>query len=310
MKVLLIAIPFYGYEFKIKKTLELLGNEVDFFYDQKEKIRFDRFVSEEKRIKIHKKYQEDVLKSISHDYDIVLVIVGRWLSSDFLIKVRRKNLKARFVLYLWDDVARVQNFNEVKEQYDKIFSFDTYDCEKYGFEFLPLFYRDECTISTNFKEFDIYGSYWVHSDRMNVISQIIKKYPMYRCNFYLYTSYYEYLKSRIKSTPMSKFMHPVTLNFADNLNNMCKSKSLLDIQHPTQRGLTIRTIEAIGCGVKLITTNSEVKKYDFYTQDNIWIIDRNNIEIPNSFFESPYKPLPNVVYEKYSLKSWCKQVLY
>ena len=112
MKVLLIAMPFYGYEFEIKKTLELLGNEVDFFYDQKEKIRFDRFVSEEKRIKIHKKYQEDVLKSISHDYDIVLVIVGRWLSSDFLIKVRRKNLKARFVLYLWDDVARVQNFNE------------------------------------------------------------------------------------------------------------------------------------------------------------------------------------------------------
>ncbi|MCV4677987.1 hypothetical protein OFC08_34485, partial [Escherichia coli] len=41
------------------------------------------------------------------------------------------------------------------------------------------------------------------------------------------------------------------------------SEIIIDIHHPRQRGLTMRTIECIGLNKKIITTNEDIKKYDF-----------------------------------------------
>ncbi len=61
--------------------------------------------------------------------------------------------------------------------------------------------------------------------------------------------------------------------------------------------------------MKLITTNTEVKKYDFYNSNNIWVINRENPEIPKSFLETPYESLPNEIYSKYSIGEWVKKIL-
>ena len=63
-----------------------------------------------------------------------------------------------------------------------------------------------------------------------------------------------------------------------------QSKVILDINHPGQKGLTMRTFEAIGAGKKLITTNSEIKKYPFYNKTNFLVIDRKNIRLNKDFF--------------------------
>ena len=47
------------------------------------------------------------------------------------------------------------------------------------------------------------------------------------------------------------------------------SRAVLDIQHFKQTGLTMRTLETFGAGKKLITTNHEVKKYDFYDESRV-----------------------------------------
>ncbi|MFH4210110.1 lipopolysaccharide biosynthesis protein, partial [Acinetobacter baumannii] len=56
-----------------------------------------------------------------------------------------------------------------------------------------------------------------------------------------------------------------------------KSNVILDISHPGQSGLTMRTFEAIGAGKKLITTNLNIKEYPFYNSDNIFIISRDKL---------------------------------
>ena len=312
MKVLLIAMPFYNYEYKIKEAIESLGNHVDLVYDQEERNLLECIcckIKPSKSSAIDKQHQMSLLNKLSNDYDIVFTIVGRWLSPDFIDILRMKNKNAKFVLYLWDDVARVQNFNDVYKKYDKIFSFDNVDCMHYGFEFLPLFYRNEFEIRNVEKVYDLYGTLWIHSDRLNIVKKILDNYDNYKCYFYLCGLKSNYLKYKFSSEPYSKFVHYKSLDFYGNLDNMHRSKCVLDIQHPTQRGLTIRTIEAIGCGVKLITTNREVKNYDFYMPENICVIDRNNVEIPNVFFENPYVKLPEDVYRKYSLNNWVAKVL-
>ena len=63
-----------------------------------------------------------------------------------------------------------------------------------------------------------------------------------------------------------------------------KSKVILDINHPYQRGLTLRTFEALGAK-KIITTNQEIKKFPFYNENNVFVIDRTNIRLNKSFLK-------------------------
>jgi hypothetical protein len=64
----------------------------------------------------------------------------------------------------------------------------------------------------------------------------------------------------------------------------------------------------MGLQKKLITTNSDIKNYDFYNPNNILIIDIKRPEIPKAFFENEYEKLPEDIYNKYTLSGWIKNV--
>lgn len=85
---------------------------------------------------------------------------------------------------------------------------------------------------------------------------------------------------------------------------------MIDIAHPNQKGLSMRPFEALGLKRKLITNNTDIKNYDFYNENNIFVVnDFNNIEIPDSFLNNPYEELPDKIYEKYYIKNWLKTIL-
>lgn len=45
-----------------------------------------------------------------------------------------------------------------------------------------------------------------------------------------------------------------------------------------------------------------VTKYDFYNSDYIYIINLDNPIIPKSFFDTPFKDIPQDILYKYSVK--------
>ena len=99
-----------------------------------------------------------------------------------------------------------------------------------------------------------------------------------------------------------------SLSKLDVLNVIGKSKSIIDIQHPLQPGLTMRTIEIIGAKKKLFTTNKDVENYDFYNRNNIFIINRNEPKLDFSFLKKDYEDIDETIYEKYSLSSWIRTI--
>ena len=66
----------------------------------------------------------------------------------------------------------------------------------------------------------------------------------------------------------------------------------------------MRTIETLGAKKKLITTNPNVKGYDFYRPENVLIVDRINPIITKEFIEQPWEDVPEEIYRKYSISSW------
>ena len=96
---------------------------------------------------------------------------------------------------------------------------------------------------------------------------------------------------------------------ASELSNIIKnSKIILDANDINQQGLTIRTLETLLSGKKMITTNSDIANYDFYNPNNILIVNRDEISIPDNFFESDYEPIDEEVLNKYTAMGWIKDV--
>ncbi len=314
MKVLLIGINFGKYELKIKNKMEEQGHEVLYMYDSSPKFTINkRLFGQKVAKKFNNIYTRKKYKGIPNDLDIVIVIVGRQLTREFLLKVKQKNKNARFVLYLWDDVKRVENFKDTKDIYDEIYSFDLVDCKRYNFKHLPLFYS-EIGINSNNKKYDIYAAMFNHSDRVKIIKETLeqcKKIGM-KCKFIVCLGRYDYIKNLIfnkKIFDMGISYVASPIKEEDNYENMRESKTILDVQFSSQIGLTMRTIESLGMGNKLITSNNSVKYYDFYDERNILIIDRLNPQINKNFMQSEYIPvLPNI-YEKYKLDTWVKVLL-
>ena len=102
--------------------------------------------------------------------------------------------------------------------------------------------------------------------------------------------------------------HPKPIPADDVFNLMRHSVAVLDIQHPTQIGLTIRSLETLATGCKLVTTNQSIQYYDLFDKDSVCIIDRENPVIPSAFFQMNENQCENDVIRKYSIDSWISHI--
>ena len=88
-----------------------------------------------------------------------------------------------------------------------------------------------------------------------------------------------------------------------------QSKALVDVQQPHQTGLTMRTFEALAARKKLITTNDDVKSYDFYHPNNVMVIDKCAPQSIREFMDAPYYDMDPAFTENYSVYGWLNTVL-
>jgi hypothetical protein len=87
------------------------------------------------------------------------------------------------------------------------------------------------------------------------------------------------------------------------------TSAVLDVEHPRQRGLTMRTIETLMAGKKLVTTNKYIYKCDLYHPSRIQVISRSNPQIPKAFMEQPFLSIPDQLRSYYSCKGWVSELI-
>lgn len=93
---------------------------------------------------------------------------------------------------------------------------------------------------------------------------------------------------------------------------ICKinnSKAIIDVVSKNQTGLTLRPLEAIFFRKKLITNDFEITNRDFYSKENIFILEKDDINNLPGFLESPYKDIPNSILLKYDFDLWLSRFL-
>ncbi|MCP9926190.1 hypothetical protein KBY79_13340, partial [Synechococcus lacustris C3-12m-Tous] len=201
--------------------------------------------------------------------------------------------------------------------FDRVFSLDPADVDFYGLRLRPLFYTQQFSGSSSCTSFayDLSLVGTAHSDRYDVVSRLSHNLPPSITAFwYLYLQapwvfyVYRFLKPAMRRSRLDEFRF-ATLSMSAVNDIFLSSRAILDIAHPRQRGLTMRTLETLGASKKLLTTNAAVFDYDFYHSANIAVIDRRSPSIDPDFLRSAYSPLAPSIVSRYSIAGWLDEVL-
>jgi len=318
MNILMVGMRFYNYEKLIQDELLKQGHKVTLINDVSKFHRFySRLFSIQSVIRFNLNYQKKLLKSLNiEDLELVIVLVGRFLTIEFFNILKQKNKNLKIIHYLWDDIARVENFQSSKIFFDKVFSFDPLDSLNNNFHFLPLFYTAEYSKVKLNKKYTIYSALSNHSSRVRIVNKIINQLnENQKFLFFINLGIFNYIKyfinrvfkEKTRSSKINFVSKPISRK--KNIKFMNECIAILDIQFDGQVGLTIRTLEALSSNTKLITTNKSVKFYDFYNNNNILIIDKENPIIDQDFFNTEFKIINKEILSKYSLTTWCKVLL-
>jgi hypothetical protein len=325
MKILFIAPKFFNYEQEIKIELELAGCDVDWFDDRpastpliKALIRF----KPELIASYSDQYFDRIIEGArTTRYDSIFVIKGEALSKERLQKLKETQPQARFLYYSWDSLKNFKNSHAKLALFDKVYSFDSSDCINHPIvKHLALFYTrkyENITLSKNCERIDLLFLGSIHSDRYPVIQKIwasaqsvlpqIKLYD----HFFYQSKWVFFIRKlfdpQFQNIPWQTVRWD-SLNSAETIDLINRSQIIVDVHHPGQQGLTMRTIESLGAQKKLITTNEDIYKYDFYNPENIYVVDRNRPILTRDFLTYDYSPLDPEIYLKYSLRRWLAEI--
>lgn len=251
--------------------------------------------------------------SVSH----VLVIKGEGLSQRVVLKMRETLASASMGLYLWDGVENVKGVSKLLTAFDSVATFDPVDAKTFGWIYRPLFERK---ISINKDaaapmQFDWCFIGTIHSDRHRVIHRLRQ-----RCGPLSKSFVFGYFQS-----PLMLFMRRLLdwtlwlapkgtlstnpMSAADVAQIVECSRAVLDVEHPLQRGFTMRTIETLLAGKKLVTTNKHILDSDLYDPSRVCVINRTNPEISTEFLDRPYLPVHDSLRSHYSCEGWAAELL-
>jgi hypothetical protein len=254
-----------------------------------------------KKVNAQKLFINDIKKNAPYD---IFYSNRPDILSDKIMNLALTSSKKSIVNY-WDSFEKIKGQKETMQYFDVCFSFDKNDCITYNMQkSFNYFYIDQPTPNPKFEVYFL-GTYDARFEKLKkIIDNLNDRGKKVHAKLY---SYYEEDANKNSSENIS-FINKI-IPYPESYKYNLLTKIILDVQHDNQVGLSFRPFEAMGLKKKLITTNPEIKNYDFYNVNNIFILEDGNYEVPESFFETPYENLPEEIYNKYHLKNWVKEIL-
>lgn len=284
---------------------ERLKKEEGFYIKVLKELSKKRYIKKYIKSLLNKENLKYYNKIISNflDTDYVLMIGGIYYSKEFINLVKKNNPKIKFILFLWDKFEK-EKITELKKYYDIIYTFEKKDAIENSIYWRPSFYlfeEDNCEKNIDF--------YFLGENRDKIRYEYINKLYEFCLNNSLKPNINLYSKKKLKNYNKNIIIYK-KIPYEENINNIKHSKVTFEKNINNQDGLSLRSLECLGYRTKLITTNKDIKNYDFYNSKNIFIVKKlEDIDkIPISFFKEEYENLEKEILRKYSFEGFIEEI--
>lgn len=313
MKITIVAFDLWGFNKKIADCLAQKGVNVTFI--DSSKIHFV-YKNKSQRVKnffsktflnknIKKDYRKNTILNIIRELplqDIILIVNPDHFHIEIINELKTKTKK--YIAYNYDSLKRnplPKNFDTL---FDKIYSFDILDVQQHSYLNLLtnfIYIDKDFDTKPNNKMFIILSKSLERELILSKIADILDKKGIKNYEFIVANPATKNVNKNIYLTEQHIKLDVV-------IEKMKNAEILIDLIRPNQSGLSFRYFEAMALQKKIITNNETVKMYDFYNPNNILIIKNDITDIDESFLNNAYEPLPDEIYNKYTLENWVKTV--
>jgi len=201
---------------------------------------------------------------------------------------------------------------------DRIFTFDRDDSASLGWGYLPLFaFAALADLQVGSEtpalwDWSFIGS--LHSDWHRGLRAMVAENPgqRYFVHCYVQNTPVKLVRAIADSGILSRRLPPLSLQImgCDRYWDVVgQSWAVVDIDHPSKTGMTMRTIKALLDGKKLITINAAVRDSNLYHPSRIETVNRKALRISQDFLTTAYLPIPNDIRRSYHINGWLKKLL-
>ena len=191
-----------------------------------------------------------------------------YLNIDYLRRLNEKGLK--MFLLLTDaidaDSFILKGFKKdiFSNFWDKVYTFDESDAEKYGFTYSGYHYY---SINKQIKKvvrpfFDVYYVGGMKGGREETINKVYKYLNEKDCKCYFDICAGGKRIEKIEGI----HYHIGWISYSKVLNSVSNSKCILEIMQNNQNGATLRYFEAVCYNKKLLTNNKNIVNFPFYNE--------------------------------------------
>lgn len=244
-------------------------------------------------------------------YDKVVFLQAHQMSTKNLTDLREAQPKAEFTLYNWDSLSN-HDYRLQAKWFDRVLTFDPVDARDNGYGYLPLFCsrfmqglrRDRVEPASLFMVGNI-----VMPARYTAVESFRRYCAEHRLKF----------KQHLKVSPVVWFNlvrsghYPRDVSFrsidkAAFCGMIETTSAVFDFANHTQSGQTMRMMENLCLGKKIVTSNIWVKQEPFYSPDRIHVFDGLDFSGVADFLNSDLVD-KDADFSQYHIQSFVQQLL-
>ena len=317
-RIVIIGPAFFNYLEAIQQEIKKSNIECKFIIERGSENLFNKVIFRSEILKyifsfiINNRHRQIASECIDFRATHALFISPESMSAGLLKSLKENKIES--CLYMWDGFDNKPAARRYVKNFIHSATFDPNDSENYEMRLINLFAEDIFFNKEKLNrsiDFSFVGT--AHSIRPRFILRLIRKSENLKLNnlIHLYNGniFYHFM-GLIKTFFMNtKMFTNRSISKKRTAEYFKKSKYVLDITHPKQKGLTSRTFEAISSGAILVTNNKNAKRLLPNFRDRIVIFrDINSLEINK--LKHVEKDFSKEQLYDLSLKRFCDEILY
>jgi hypothetical protein len=225
-----------------------------------------------------------------------LVLVGEWVYGDRYVAWLRRRYPDKRIAYLYANrIADAAALGRIRAAGCEVWTWDRDDALEYGIGWIPTGgYPSFEGVARRDPESDVFfvGRDKGRAERLLWIRERLEGLGL--------TAEFHITADRPDQARAKPFYRPL-IPYEEVVQKTLGTRSILHLIDGAQRGVTLRISESVVLGVKLITDYDGIRAFDFYDEDNIYVLDGENWDGIPAFLSKPYRPVPREIVRKYTI---------
>lgn len=312
--VLFIGLSYYSYTDRIAAALRARGFAVKYYPAEKRSFWWKaarKLLPSIYRSLLGKYHARIVSAERGSRYDYVFFLQIHNLALDRVESLRQAHPSAKFILYNWDSLL-THDYRPYLGLLDSVFTFDRNDAAALGARYLPLFALPEY-FAARARAVPSHDIYFV-----GAIGTLERFAAVQKLDDYCREQEIRFAKHLhcspailLKLLRNGLFIKGVTLRALSTqeiIQLMNDSIAVFDFPNHVQNGFTMRFMENMCAGKKIVTSNVAVRAEQFYAEDRFFVADNLDFTGLKSFLTSKVRGSTDgrstVPHPEFSLDRW------